>query len=668
MNRQTHELLAIPPRRALAARVLRIAARDSGSAVDIARVIQADPALTARVLWLANSPAYGKAGQVASARHAVLVLGIDLANAIAVSAAFGALDATGDGAGEQPWRHVIATACAAAIVAPTVGVSGSEAFSAGLLHDVGATVLARRDPAAFAAAMASPSMANQVASEIASFGVTHAEEGARLLDSWGFPGHFVEAVSCHQHGVEAPRHALGLVVRLAEAIALDREPMTAYPTERDIDRLLHTCRLQPVDLAPISRQLEQRIVHLEESLGTARPLVASGDDVRRYLTSACTQALERVDAARLDQATYLQFASDVVALVTPDARISAAFGIDRCSIEVHADGSQTATDGSFADLATLMNRGVGDAITADQLRRDVARLDALAVAANLTDEALFAGLVALVHQLAAFPAAVAAELVVDDAAIGKPFQVRAGFWGDDGTTYTVERFAIDGPRLNRSIIRLRIPEGAATDEPAVEHVLHELASSLERIAHVHAFQFDTEIEPVTGLGNRRRLQRKLTMALDRAEFASERIAVLLLDLEGHKRVADEWGEDAGDAALRACAASLRERTGLHDECVRLEGSEFVVVAPVLDVLDALRLADEVREDVARHGHEIGAGQWSVSATIGVAICPDAGTEPETLLRAADVALYRAKAGRGGVLVAEPDDGIVAATVATKAEE
>ena len=153
----------IAPRPALAARVLRIAARDNGSAVDIARVVQADPSLTARVLWLANSPFYGRSGHVASARHAVLVLGLDLANAVAVSAAFGVLDAPGDTAGEQPWRHAIATACAAAIVAPKVGVSGAEAFSAGLLHDVGATVLARRDSEAFAAAMASPSMADQVA-------------------------------------------------------------------------------------------------------------------------------------------------------------------------------------------------------------------------------------------------------------------------------------------------------------------------------------------------------------------------------------------------------------------------------------------------------------------------------------------------------------------------
>jgi diguanylate cyclase (GGDEF)-like protein/putative nucleotidyltransferase with HDIG domain len=695
VNRHTHELLAIAPRRALAARVLRIAARDNGSAVDIARVIQADPSLTARVLWLANSPSYGVSGKVASARHAVLVLGIDLANAIAVSAALRVLDAPGDAAGEESWRHAMATACAAAIVAPKIGVSPAEAFSAGLLHDVGATVLARRDPDAFAAAMASPSMADQVASEIASFGVTHADEGARLLAGWGMPDHFVEAVACHQHGVEAPRHALGLILRVAEAIALDWEPMAAYPTTRDVDRLLEACRLRPADLAAISRQLEERIRHLEASLGTARPLVASRDDVRRSLTTACSRALQRADAARLDPACYLQFAVDVVALLTPSPRVAASIGIDQRAIEVHAgerivvgrrypltidgvtvgalvsgelDEDSTANDECFEAFAALISRGLADASIADRLRRAPARTDASLLAANLSDEDVFGGLVAFARQLAAFPSAIGAELVVDDVAVGPPFQVRAGFWGDDGTAYAVERFAVDGARGSRITVRLRIEAGATTDEPAVERVLHVLAESLERIAHVRAFQLDTEFEPITGLGNRNRLQRTLARALDRAERGWEHVAVLLLDLEGYKRVNDEWGEEAGDAVLRACAEALRERTGAHDECIRLDGSEFVVVAPVLDGLDALRIADDVREEVARRCRAVRPGEWGLTATIGVALYPDAGTDPETLLRAADVALYRAKAaGRDDVMVAEPDDAAVGTVVTTTPE-
>ncbi|HVJ97368.1 MAG TPA: GGDEF domain-containing protein, partial [Acidimicrobiia bacterium] len=312
-------------------------------------------------------------------------------------------------------------------------------------------------------------------------------------------------------------------------------------------------------------------------------------------------------------------------------------------------------DADVAPIAGLMSGGVRSAATADRERRAPARVDASVLAATLTDADVFAGLTNLVQQLAVFPAAVAADLVVEDAAaLGPPFHVCAGFWGDDGTAYVLERFVVDGPGERRIVARLRVANGATTDEAAVELVLHELARSLERVAHARAFESDTEIEPITGLGNRGRLQRTLTTALDRAKRSWEHVAVLLLDLEGYKRVNDEWGEEVGDAVLRTCATALRVSAGPHAECIRLDGSEFVVVAPVADVLDALRIADDVRAEVAQRCYEVVPGEWGLTATVGVAVAPDAGKEPESLLRAADVALFRAKAAdRDGIMVAEP---------------
>jgi diguanylate cyclase (GGDEF)-like protein len=104
----------------------------------------------------------------------------------------------------------------------------------------------------------------------------------------------------------------------------------------------------------------------------------------------------------------------------------------------------------------------------------------------------------------------------------------------------------------------------------------------------------------------------------------------------------------------ACAQALRERTRSYDELVRLGGDEFVVVAPVPDVLDARRLAEEIREHIAQRCNALLPPDWGLTAAIGVAVFPDAALDPESLLRAADIALYRAKdSGRDGVVVSEP---------------
>jgi diguanylate cyclase (GGDEF)-like protein/putative nucleotidyltransferase with HDIG domain len=682
VNRHTDKLLSIAPHPAVAEQVLRLAARERASAVDIVRLIQSDPALTARVMWIANSPALRVPRHVASARHASVLLGADLARAIAVSAASAVRENRAEPGSEETWRHAVTTACAAAVVAREFGVSPAAAFSAGMLHDVGATLLQRRDPDAFAVAMASPSMADQVAGEIESFGLTHAEEGAATLDGWGFPAAFVEAVACHQHGVEQPRHALGRIVRIAEAIALEREPMPGYPAARDIDRLLLTSPLRPGSLARIERQIDERLARLVEvHEPSVQPLDAVQVETEQYLTAACIEALGHVDAAQLDPATYLQFAVDLVALLAPTPKAAAIAGIDDRAIDVHSGARIVAgrrysiavdgvtigaligndihddaerSDQPFAEIAKHVGRHLGVAMRSDQLRRATASDDAAAVASGLSDDTLLDGLGELAMSLASFPAVRAAEVVVDDVTVGPPFSARAGFWGDDGNADAVERFAVDWPGPSRSTLRLRVAEGETTDEAAVEAVLQRLKVSVERIAHARAFRLEAEVELLTGLGNRRRLQRVLESTLDRAARACEQVALLLLDIEGFKRVCDELGDEAGDAVLVGCAAALRDRISAYDEGIRLDGSEFVVVAPVPDILDAFRLAEDLRTEIGRRGDALLPGDWGLTATIGIALYPDAAGDPENLLRAADIALYQAKAaGRDGVRVAEP---------------
>jgi putative nucleotidyltransferase with HDIG domain len=267
VSRYTQELLAFSAQPAAAEQVLRIVGNPMSGAADVARVVETDPALAARVMRLANSPYYGAPRRVSSTRHAIVMLGFDTVRGLAVSAACSLLDGRVEMGPDGFWRHAITTACAASVIARKVGVSTGDAFSAGLLHDVGAVLLHRRDTAAFAEAMASPSMSDQVAAEIAAFGVTHADEGAAALDAWAFPPAFVEAVAFHQHGVEQPQHALGRVLRVAEAVALEHAPMPGYPSAADVPRLLTAIRLSPADLDVIVRDVDHQLERLADFLG-----------------------------------------------------------------------------------------------------------------------------------------------------------------------------------------------------------------------------------------------------------------------------------------------------------------------------------------------------------------------------------------------------------------
>jgi putative nucleotidyltransferase with HDIG domain len=267
VSRYTEELLALSAQPAAAEQVLKIVANPMAGAADVARVVETDPALAARVMRLANSPYYGAPRRVGSTRQAIVMLGFDTVRGLAVSAACSLLDGRAEVGPDGFWRHAVTTACTASVIARKVGISPSDAFSAGLLHDIGAVLLYRRDEDAFNEAMHSASMSQIVAAEIASFGCTHADEGAAALDAWGFPAPFVEAVAFHQHGVEEPQHALGRVLRVAEAVALDHAPMPGYPTPPDVPRLLRSLRLWPNDLELIEREVDQQLERLVDFLG-----------------------------------------------------------------------------------------------------------------------------------------------------------------------------------------------------------------------------------------------------------------------------------------------------------------------------------------------------------------------------------------------------------------
>ena len=166
-------------------------------------------------------------------------------------------------------------------------------------------------------------------------------------------------------------------------------------------------------------------------------------------------------------------------------------------------------------------------------------------------------------------------------------------------------------------------------------------------------QFQAYHDALTHLPNRRLFVQRLETALESARRAGSRLAVLFIDLDHFKSINDTLGHDVADGLLVEIGQRLRSCVGENDTVARHGGDEFTVLLPALNRSeDAARVAEKILEKVVAPV-VIGSASMEISASIGIAVFPDAGADIEALLRNADDAMYRAKAaGRNNYQFAE----------------
>ena len=157
-------------------------------------------------------------------------------------------------------------------------------------------------------------------------------------------------------------------------------------------------------------------------------------------------------------------------------------------------------------------------------------------------------------------------------------------------------------------------------------------------------------DALTDLPNRLQFREKVEEALARGE----RFSVLYIDLDRFKGVNDTLGHPVGDALLCLVTERLRTAAAKADTVARLGGDEFAIVQMGLEPTDASELAARIIDSLSEPFDALG-NQVVIGASIGIALAPADGTEPDQLLRNADMALYRAKSdGRGTQHFFEPD--------------
>jgi diguanylate cyclase (GGDEF)-like protein/PAS domain S-box-containing protein len=169
-----------------------------------------------------------------------------------------------------------------------------------------------------------------------------------------------------------------------------------------------------------------------------------------------------------------------------------------------------------------------------------------------------------------------------------------------------------------------------------------------REAHAH---HDARHDDLTGLPNRRLLSERVRAALATSALRNSGCAILVFDLDGFKPINDQFGHAAGDLVLREIALRLQNIVRPQDTVARIGGDEFALLMPDCGSSgDVERIAQRILRELAQPLTSSDLGGARLTASLGVVMAPDHGSDPEWLMRLADRAMYDAKVEGGGRVV------------------
>ena len=226
---------------------------------------------------------------------------------------------------------------------------------------------------------------------------------------------------------------------------------------------------------------------------------------------------------------------------------------------------------------------------------------------------------------------------------GVPLRCEAWYWRNDGSGFPVQVCATP-IKESGNVVGAVVTFSDITERKRAEEALRDQASR----------------DPLTDLWNHKSILAILAKEVARASRTHTPVAVAMIDVDRFKTINDTYGHPAGDAVLREASRRLRATMRSYDSLGRYGGDEFMAVFPGCDSAIAARLAESFRTRIDHTAIETPEGIIPLTLSVGVAGLGELGdigeVKPETLVRTADAALYRAKiAGRNRVALATAED-------------
>jgi diguanylate cyclase (GGDEF)-like protein len=573
--------------------------------------------MAGRLLRYANAVHGGSRRHIASLTQAVTFLGLYRIRQLAL--AFSLVDAYRNGRCrsfdyERYWSQSLATGVGAQVLSRLAEVPADESFTCGLLSGIGRLGFASAFPGEYATILAPLSRsachgAELRQAESRAFGLDHLQLAAEMLNDWGLPSIFVEAVRHHEDPDAAPFAAssrvenLAHVLHLAAAMARLLVDGVEHAHSDDGQALYHAAARVGLDAGELAPTLE-RVSDIWADWGQELKLPTPRHAVSDLL----------LDTPAVESQAALVVLPMRVALIAADRAL-----LDTLGAWLARLGQETLFVGDWAQAAASVHAHLPDVLLVDATNQSGDPLQRIRDirCAEAPHHGFF----------------IALTRPEDEARM--PEFIRAGV--DDFLPLPPTPAAFEA-RLHAAQ-RVVVLQGAvrAEREAAIRHS-SEWARSNRRLLH------EALTDPLTQLPNRRYGMDHLTQECAFAGEAKLPLAVMMLDIDHFKRVNDRYGHEAGDDVLRQVSARVLANCRKNDVVFRYGGEEFCVICPATTAADALGLAERIL--VALRDSEMSSGGHSLLTTIsaGIAVRRPGLESAERLIAAADAALYRAKEG------------------------
>ncbi|EIC29544.1 MULTISPECIES: GGDEF domain-containing response regulator [Methylomicrobium] len=600
-----HELKAaerLPTPSGLALAIMQLLQKTDATLLELAELVKGDPALTARILGFANSAAFGARRPVATVHDAVLMMGMNSVRNFALSLSLINNHRDGHCMGfDYPiyWAQALAMAVAiAAITARERTIAPEEAFTIGLLSDIGRLALATAWPETYGDCLQMSQGDDLLRLERERFAVDHKELTLILLLDWGFPSILLDALNL---STEPLAGEISRVTRLARQLAFARQ-IARYCIADDQYRTTLLPDLQrQAENHSLERDFFDKFINdISREWQTWGKLIEIKTDARLAFPAAPSEQTETLPGLDL-------------LLVDDDPMMVA-----RLSKQLTAAGHRVAAcrDGEAA-LKHVVEHKPQMMITDWRMKP----LDGLSLCKTLREADIGKNL----------------YLIMLTATESEDALVKAFAAGiDDYVTKPVSlRVLLARIRAGQRIIMLQ--QEVEKEKKDIQRYTAELTVANRRLE----MMANTDI--LTSLPNRRYALTRLEQEWETAQRYNRPLSVLMLDLDHFKSINDTLGHDAGDAVLTHSAKILKATVRASDIACRLGGEEFLVIAPNTDGTAALLLAERIRGAIQAQQPKDPALTKPITVSIGVA--GSVGDKPgwKTLIKLADQALYQIKA-------------------------
>lgn len=609
----------LPSPRGVAFAIIKLMQREKYPVDDLVKLVQSDPAIAGCLLKFANAAIVGQGRPVVSLHKAILALGAFRVRDLVVG--FSILQANRNGLCrnfdyESFWAHSLATAIACQGLAQFANIASDEHFTVGLLSRIGELGLASLFPKEYSELLAgNPVRAQLAAQETARFGFDHRQLGATMMAEWGLPHILVEAAYHHEDPAAAHLSASTRLNTLTLSLDFAR-------TQAEI------CMASEETRWGLLPNLLTRSAHL--GIG-AESLSGIVDDmvVRWHEWSAMLQVRTRdvppfselLTASPPRPAHSAENTLPSMALIGPDkeetralARLLGSLGREPQLIVYFQDALPVLLSPPKLIIADI-----------DPAQGNVA---------------------ALCHSLRQSPAGSETYILI----IASPEYEAAALSAIDAGADDVLIKPVSAQNLH---LRLSIAERLLLLREGIAQERRGIVRSTEEFAGEHRHLIEEALtDPLTELPNRRHGLDYLATEWGSSHNGQRQLACLMLDIDHFKNINDAWGHIAGDAVLQQLAQRLKNASRAEDMVFRFGGEEFVLILSGADLTLALNIAERIRHLIADEPFIYQGQEMRATISIGLATASGDHGGADSLIQAADAALYQAKQqGRNCVVVA-----------------